>query len=285
MMREARKINARLRRLFNHYSFQVSVSSVLDGRLRGNIYVDDPEEPRTGLLMTTEGAFLAGDPENREFNADLSEYLENIIKTGKHPIDPRSDDLWFYIDSSEWETSFPQIFTSRVPFKVGRIHYSCFEPAYDWRRHIKEGYTMHRADRSLDTDSLSYPKDVWEWVGGRLDELLERGFGAALTKDDEAVSWSTADCASGDRCEIGIITTKEKRRKGFGSLTAAAALDTCLQLGFREVGWHCEAHNRGSIATAAKIGFKKKTDYYMWICKFDLEQHLKEKPIVEKYYS
>jgi len=48
MMREARKINVRLRRLFNHYSYQVSVSSVLDGGLRGKIYVDDPEEPRTG---------------------------------------------------------------------------------------------------------------------------------------------------------------------------------------------------------------------------------------------
>ena len=284
-MLEVRNTNTcTLRRLFSHYHYQVSVSSVLDGRLRGSVYVDDVEEPKTGLMMTTEGAFLAGDPENVEFNADLSEYLEDIIQTGRHPVVPKSDDLWFYIDSDEWKTSFPWIFTSRDPFKVGRIQYSCTEPAYDWRKIIEEGYAMHRADRTLDTDSLVYPKDVWEWVGDRLDELLERGFGAVLTKGDEVISWSNADCASGERCEIGIITTEKERRKGFGSLTATAALDFCFQSGFKEVGWHCEAHNWGSIATANKIGFKKKTDYYMWICKFDLEQHLKEKPLVEKYY-
>jgi RimJ/RimL family protein N-acetyltransferase len=285
LMLEVRNTDAcNLRQLFNHYHYQVAVSSVLDGRLQGIVYVDDMKEPKTGLMMTTEGTFLAGYPANEEFNADLSEYLEGIIQTGRHPIVPKTDDLWFYIDSDEWKTSFPQIFTSRDPFKVRRIHYSCIKPAYDWRKNIEEGYVMRRADRTLDTNSLYYPKDVWEWVGDRLDELLERGFGAVLTKGDEVISWSNADCASGERCEIGIITTEKERRKGFGSLTASAALDFCFRLGFKEVGWHCEAHNWGSMATANKIGFKKKTDYYMWICKFDLEQHLKEKPIVEKYY-
>lgn len=274
----------KLRALFSGYWYQVSVSSVLDGNLRGIVYVDDIKEPKTGMITTTEGTFLAGNPNNREFNAELSSYLENIIQTGRHPIVPKTDDLWFYIDSDEWIQSFKEIFKSRDPFKVGRIQYIYKGITSDWKKLIKEGYNIHHADRSLNVNSLIFPDDLWERFGDSLEELLERGFGAVLIRGDEVISWSSADCFSGERCEIGIFTTEKERRKGFGSLTSMAALEFCFERGFREVGWHCEAHNWASIATANKIGFRKMFDYYMWICKFDLEQHLKEKPIVEKYY-
>ncbi len=71
-----------------------------------------------------------------------------------------------------------------------------------------------------------------------------------MTYGDKVVCWCTADCASGDHCEIGIITTNGERRKGLGSLTVLAALDFCYKSGFSEVGWHSSAHNLGSIATA-----------------------------------
>jgi GNAT superfamily N-acetyltransferase len=284
-MIEVREKNLfKLRALFNSYFYQVSVSSVLDGNLRGIVYVDDINEPKTGMITTTEGTFLAGDSKNKEFNTELSSYLENIIHTGKHPIVPKSDDLWFYIDNAEWIKSFKEIFKSREPFKVGRIHYMCKEKKYDWRKLIKEGYRIHHADRSLNVHSLIFPDDLWERFRDVLEELLERGFGAVLTRGDEVISWCSADCFSGERCEIGIFTSEEERRMGFGSLTSMAALEFCFERGFREIGWHCEAHNWASIATANKIGFSKMVDYYMWICKFDYEQHLKEKKIVEKYY-
>lgn len=271
-------------RLFEKYHYQVSVSSVLEDTLSGIVFVDDLKTPKSGLLLSQEGAFIAGDSSNKEFNSKMSLYLEQIIHSGTHPIISDTDDLWFYIDDPKWEQEFHQIFTSRTPFKVGRQHYTQSLPAKNWRHLLQDGFQVFRADNELSIDTLNFPKDVWGWVEDDLNNYLESGFGAVLTQGKNLVSWSNADCASGDRCEIGIITTEGERRKGFGALTVLAALDFCYQSGFKTVGWHCEAHNWGSIATAKKVGFKKKTEYYAWVCKFDLEQHIKEKKIVEKYY-
>lgn len=274
----------RILNLFRKYDYQVSVKSTIQGKLKGELYVDDLKAPSSGVLLNPEGVFIAGNPTNHQFNQRLSDYLENIIHTGKHPTIEETDDLWFYLDDPQWQNSFPDIFKSRTPFKVGRINFNVKLPAMSWEDRLPKGYAVHKVDTSLDLDSLDFPDDVWDWIKHNVTEYLERGFGAVLTKGTKVISWSNADCAIKDRCEIGIITSENERRKGFGSLTVLAALDFCYQMGFREVGWHCEAHNWGSIATAEKVGFEKAREYYGWVCKFDLDVHVKEKAIVEKYY-
>jgi RimJ/RimL family protein N-acetyltransferase len=256
--------------LFKSYDYQVSVSSVLHVNLQGTVFVDDPSKPRTGIMMNPEGLFIAGNPENQAFNKQLHTYLEKLIKKGVPIRD--TDDLWFYIDRHQWENQFPRLFTSRTPFRVGRLHFSIKLPARDWRNLLPKGYQIYRADENLDCSAFYFPEDIREWVEGNLDEYLKRDFGAAMTYGDKVVCWCTADCASGDHCEIGIITTNGERRKGLGSLTVLAALDFCYKSGFSEVGWHSGAHNLGSIATAKKAGFKKQTEYYAWVCKGNNEQ-------------
>jgi RimJ/RimL family protein N-acetyltransferase len=260
--------------LFKEYDYQVSVLSVLHGNLRGTIFVDNPSKPKTGIMMNPEGLFIAGNPKLEAFNTQLHIYLDALIKKGAPLRD--TDDLWFYIDHHQWENQFPILFPSRSPFKVGRLHFSIQLPARDWRNLMPKGYQIHRADENFDCSELSFPEDVHEWVEGNMEEYLKRGFGAVLTCRDNVVSWCTADCSFKDSCEIGIITTKDERRKGLGSLTVLAALDFCYKSGFSEVGWHTGVCNLGSIATAKKVGFRKKTDYYAWVCKRDNGQQIKD---------
>lgn len=276
--------NPGIRGLFKNYSYQVSVSSVIDGSLEGKIFVDNIDDPRNGLMWNPEGVFVAGNSQNKEFNKWLSSVFEEIIESGVHPVETDSDDLMFYIDNHQWIDKFPVISKSRAPFKVGRHHYTLDLQGYQASTQPPDGYSIQRVDKSLDIDSLVFPKDVWEWVGHSLDVFMERGFGAVLTHEPNVISWCLADCYSGDLCELGIITTENERKKGFGSLTVKAALGFCKEAGFNEVGWHCEAHNFGSIGTALKLGFSKKTDYYAWFCKFDKETHERESEIVKKYY-
>jgi GNAT superfamily N-acetyltransferase len=268
--------------LFKEYHYQVSVASVLNGNLQGKIFVDDPLKPRSGLLVNPEGLFIAGNPKNQEFNIHLSKYMEDTIRNGAPIRD--TDDLWFYIDNPNWKNQFPHIFTSRTPFKVGRLHYTIKLPARKLSAKPPEGCQIQRADKFLDIPSLSFPDDIRDWVKDNLDDYLERGFGAVLTHKNKIISWCTADCAAIDRCEIGIITTADMRRKGFGSMTVNAALNYCHESGYTEVGWHCEEHNMGSIATAEKVGFEKKTEYYAWVCMKDPKEHIKEMKRAEKQY-
>ena len=85
---------------------------------------------------------------------------------------------------------------------------------------------------------------------------------------NQAVSWSIADCVSGNRCEIGIQTKHEFRRQGLATLTAAATVDFCLQSGIQQVGWHTSEDNIGSIRVAEKVGFERVRNYTWYLFKF-----------------
>jgi RimJ/RimL family protein N-acetyltransferase len=184
--------------------------------------------------------------------------------------------LFFHIDSDAWKPKFPLIFDIRPPLPTHRNHFICNEVSLDWKRYIPEGYTLHTVDSTLDVDSLLFPGDIRQWASHSLNDQIKRGFGMCLTRGNKVVVWINADCASGTDCEIGIITTLDYRMRGFGALTAAAAVDNCFSIGYTTVGWHCENHNYGSIAVAQKVGFVQERDYFHYICMFDEAVHLAE---------
>lgn len=227
-------------------------------------------------MATTEGWFLAGSPNNNEFNEGLQNLFHDMILKGKYysPINPEFlGELFFHIDSDDWKRKFPLIFDIRPPLPTHRNHFICNEVSFDWKRSIPEGYTLHSVDSTLDVNSIQFPEDIRQWVSHSLPDQIKRGFGMCLTHGNKVVVWINADCASGTDCEIGIITTLDCRMKGLGSLTAAAAVDNCFSIGYTTVGWHCENHNYGSIAVAQKIGFVKERDYFHYICMFDEAIH------------
>jgi GNAT superfamily N-acetyltransferase len=94
--------------------------------------------------------------------------------------------------------------------------------------------------------------------------------------DKRIVSWSIADCIGGNACEIGIHTHEDYRRQGLATLTAAAAVDYALSSGFRQVGWHCNEYNLGSIGVAEKVGFKLERKYFQYYACTNEAHHLEE---------
>lgn len=227
-------------------------------------------------MATTEGWFLAGNPENSEFNHGLRRLFHDMILKGEYysPVNPEFlEELFFHIDSDDWKSKFPIIFDIRPPLPTHRNHFICDRVTLEWQRHIPEGYTLHTVDSTLDIDSLHFPNDIKQWVSHSLHDQIMRGFGMCLTHDNKVVVWINADCASGTECEIGIITTQNYRMKGLGALTAAAAVDHCLSTGYSKVGWHSNNRNYGSIAVAKKVGFVKERDYFHYICMFDEAVH------------
>ncbi|MBX0331372.1 GNAT family N-acetyltransferase [Oscillochloris sp. ZM17-4] len=81
------------------------------------------------------------------------------------------------------------------------------------------------------------------------------GFGFALFDGSEPVSWCLADCAVDARCEIGIHTHPDYRRRGLATIVVAATIAHALAAGYDEVGWHCSEDNQGSQGVAEQVGF------------------------------
>lgn len=246
--------------LFRPLAYHLASAAVLDGTSRGRIFVDDPAHPRAAFMLSAEGCYLAGDPEDHAFNAGLNRAI-----IGERILGDEVSVLCIVVHPEDWRRRLGAILEPYPPVPMSRRHYVCRSPRYDWRADVPRGYTVHRIDRSLlDRRELRVPDHVTGWMAnnwGSIDGFLNGGFGFAIVAGNGVVSWSLTDCVSGDRCEIGIRTAPAHRRRGLATITAAAAVEHALSHDFSTVGWHCPEDNLGSIGTAEKVGFHRERDY------------------------
>lgn len=261
MIHELERANyERVRPLFEPLRYHLASAAVLDGKNPGRVLVDDPGRPRTAFMLSPEGSYLAGDPDNDAFNGALHEaiFSRQIIRESLRYIG-------LVVHPERWRGRLPTVFEPLIPVEEPRRHYVCRALGYDWRAHVPEGYALRPIDRELLEDPrVIIPDHVTGWMAhnwGSIDRFLEDGLGCVSLAGDEVVSWSLADCVSGDECEIGIRTAPAHRRRGLASVTAAAAVEQALAGGFSMVGWHCPEDNMGSIQTAERVGFERERDY------------------------
>jgi GNAT superfamily N-acetyltransferase len=248
----------RVRPLFRPLAYHLASAAVLDGTSSGRIFVDDPGQPRTAFMLSPEGCYLAGDPEDHAFNVALNRAI-----IGERVLGDEVNVLCVVVHPEGWHLE--TVLEPYPPVPMNRRHYVCRTLGYDWRDHVPPRYTVHRIDRSLlDRRELIVPDHVTGWMAnnwGSIDRFLRDGFGFAAVGRGELVSWSLSDCVSDDRCEIGIRTALAHRRRGLATVTAAAAVEHALSEGFSSVGWHCPDDNLGSIGTAENVGFQLECHY------------------------
>ncbi len=271
----------KVRPLFAGLDFQLSASAVLDGMNPGRVYVDDPAAPRCAFMVSPEGLYLVGDPDNAAFNGTL-----NAALFARQLFDEAREGHYFVVPDEAWGSSLVTIFHPRPPITLPRRHYLCTALAFDWQAALPEGFAVYPVDRALlDRPGLRTPDHVHGWMAanwGSREDFLARGFGA-VTVDESAnkvVSWSLADCVSvsgsGPAGEIGIHTDPAYRRRGLATITAAACVEAAFRRGLTVVGWQCNEDNLGSRATAERVGFRLNRRYtmaYMYLTEAD---HLAE---------
>jgi len=249
--------------LFRALEYHLTSAAVLDGNTPGKVFVDDPATPQTAFMFSPEGCYLAGNPANDAFNRALNEaiFAREIFGKEVHA-------LFFVYHPEGWQEQLAIVLDPRLPIEMGRRHYICRKLKYGWRANVPAGFTAHHVDEALlNRPGLKIPDHMHGWMEnnwGSTTDFLQRGFGFVTIHDEEVVSWSLADCISGDTCEIGIHTAEAFRRRGLATITAAAAVDYALSSGYAMVGWHCAEDNLGSIGTAEKVGFERERDYTMY---------------------
>jgi RimJ/RimL family protein N-acetyltransferase len=252
---------------------------MLDGTNPGWVYVDDTEEPTCAWMVNSEGFFLAGNPDNKEFNAWMEDWFEDYIRHGNTDWESETV-LLFDVSSDKWVSSFPEIFSLRPPQEVNRIHYLCSEVKVKWRELIPEGYAVHEIDESILSDvNLEVPDHLRFWIKmnwGTPEDYLKYGFGICVLHRKRIVSYSLADCVHGKDCEIGIQTLEPYRRRGLATIVAAANVELAFSKGFKVVGWHTHDYNQASQRTAEKVGFELERRYLQYECHRNEAAHIAE---------
>lgn len=255
---------ARVRPLVSELSgYNISIPALLDGINPGRVFVDAAAAPQAAFIETVEGFHLAGNPERVAFVEEVNAYLRRTY------LGEDRTSIYLCVDPSDWVEHLPALFAPRPVQTLARRHYACTELGYhDYAAQLPAGFRVRPIDDLLlDTPEMELSAHIRSWIAnnwGTRENYRARGFGFCVTEGQRVVSWSMADCTSGIRCEIGIHTHPDYRRRGLAAITTAAAVDYALTHGFAEVGWHYNADNSGSWKTAEKVGFYKTRDYVLY---------------------
>lgn len=188
--------------LIQDCSAELSVFTVLEGIMPGDVYVDSDQKPRSALIRTSETVVLAGTPYNTQFNefikANVLGYWEN-----------------FMFDTPDWETKIPEFHKNPFIRRYTRRHLTCNNLVYtNYRNDLRPGFTLKQIEpEKLAAEGLKNTDIVMKWVGnwGNFENFRQNAAGFIIHNDDTIVSWSVTDCVFGDKAAIGIVTDQDFR--------------------------------------------------------------------------
>ncbi len=260
----------KVRPLFKGLEWNLISVAVIERTCPGDIYVDNVETPETALIVSPEGYYLAGYEGNDEFNSELKKLFDDKIIPEKIKEGEENISLNYY--PAAWENRVEEILKDKFPVKVHGYYYTFNRLKTDWRKEVPPGFCMVQIDGELlRRTTLKNIDEVTDWTKktwNSTKDFLENGFGFCLVHNSTLVSWCLADCVSSTKCEIGIVTDEDYRRRGFATATVAATVEYCLQQGFTEIGWHTGTTNVGSYKTAEKVGFERVLEDEYYFCWF-----------------
>lgn len=231
---------------------EISVFSVINGIMPGEIYVNNIDNPTAALIKTCECNLIAGSTNNVFFNSEVSSKL----------------DFWEQLtpDTNEWMDIIPTIHKNRFIRKYKRRHYILPSDNFsEYNMALIDGFVIEKVDIGLLRES-SYENSekVLEWAENwGDDEIFEKyGTGYFIHNDKVIVSWSLSDCSFDNKIAIGIHTDERYRKKGFAEAAVSATIKDCIAKGYKTIEWLCVDSNKGSSRIAEKFGFKYNNEYY-----------------------
>jgi RimJ/RimL family protein N-acetyltransferase len=290
----------KVRPLFASLNYHLVIFSIIEGNSPGRVYVDDVDHPQSAFVWdkVEAGFYLAGREDNDAFNEALNKCILTEIAVEAKQFPSCIEFVMNYFPDT-WESKLNVVLRDTFPMKHYRQHFTLKQLKVDWKAQIPDGFVMTQVDEELLTRTqLKNIDHVTRWVRGNwqsVENFIKKGFGFCLLHENDIVSWCIADFVAGNDYEMGIHTDEDYLRRGFATLTAAAAVDYCLANGVENIGWHCWSSNVASAATAKKVGFEETIEhpvYHAWYNKFDnllvqgwfnLDQYKKYREAAEAY--
>ena len=242
----------RIKSLFDE-SIQPSLydQGILAGKYPGKVIADDPDHPRSAILIKDIWCHLIGDPDNISFNSALQHAL-----TEKQFIGEKTNVLFFMDPTEAWCNILNSLIENRDPIETPRYVYVATQ-GYQIQTPPPDECRLVFIDESISglVDG-ELPDDVQKVLKLRKgsDTPDEMGFGYAAIYGRTCAAWSVIDFIVGKVGEIRLVTDGRYRRRGLAFLTSAMTINYGLAHGLDQIDWDVAASNIGSIRTAQKLG-------------------------------
>ena len=193
------------------------------------------------------------------------------------------ESLMLFHSGGGWGEQIGAILPDKSPIAAARHYYRFRQPRYDWRNLLPAGFTLRevnaafltapRANRDALLDELCSERPSAE-------DFLARSFGLCPVAADEGAAsgeiagWCLSEYNTGDCCEVGIATLAPHQRRGLATATGLAFCELAHARDIRQIGWHCFAANRPSVATALKIGFELAAERQAYMAWYDEAENM-----------
>lgn len=256
---------ARVHSLFEEVTYHLAVVTVLAGNVPGRIYVDDPVNPETAILISFNKyrIYVSGSPKQNM----LGDIIHMLFT--ESPGDSYGF-LIYYNGSAAWKQTFEQLLKQQESFSGSRQFYRLREPSRQWNKPLPQNITIGQIDEAMVIDATLANRhllfDEIHAESPSLEHFFRQNFGFSAQDGHQLVAWCLAEYHYQSRYELGIETLEAYQHKGIATHLTSAVIKHAFSKGATEIGWHCWAANKPSIATALKAGFEKVLDYPVYFC-------------------
>ena len=238
-------------------------------KVMGEIYGDAQEDPTSAMALLGDFCFLAGEPDQ-----ELVLYAAGRCRTDFVIMVPQ-DGRWEAVIEACFADGAEALEGAKGPEgrlkKVSRYAIKKEPDIFDREKlqaivdGLPAGYVLAMIDEDLFTRCGKTPwcRDLVAQYDD-YDQYQRYGLGAVILEDGQVVSGASSYSSYLGGIEIEIDTREDRRRKGLALVCGAKLILECL-----ERGWYpsWDAHNRGSVALAEKLGYhfdRGYTAYEVW---------------------
>jgi GNAT superfamily N-acetyltransferase len=261
--------HASIRPLFRDLEHHLLVEAFFEGKLPANLFVDDTERPRAGLLAYNNRFLFGGDPNRADFNAALHHYFtEKVIPLRKAA---GSDGILLYYSPADWLPRLDEVFSGFETFQAPREYYQMTTPDPAPDIDLPAGFSLHLISPAFMESGIQGLEALREEMCSErtsVEDFLAHSFGICPVYENEIAGWCLSEYNTGGGCEIGIATLEPHQRQGLATQLTKAFLAEAARRGYTRIGWDCWKRNQPSAATARKAGFTLLEEYPAFVALF-----------------
>ncbi len=237
--------------------------AVINQKVKGQIYVDNAENPQTFYVIHPYGmSLLFGKSDNNEFNNQFRSYVFN--SSGK-----RIKDEWMQAYPNEWGSTIKKLFGETEPIVEyhKRTHFKFNKDKFYQNKQIFQNDSEVDKIQIRETSSADFnemrgtviPSMFWN----NSEDFITHSIGYSLFHENKLAAIAFGAYIEKNTLELGIETCEQYRGKHFAYKVCCALIDYCLENNYCPV-WACRSGNVGSYQLAQKLGFEAiyENSYY-----------------------
>lgn len=234
--------------LFNDWN-ETLIWSCLQGYM-GTAWADSSVNPKSAQIVIGDFCFFAGKPNERLVRNKPKEHHSNFI------IMVPENELWAKLIEQVYKESAAKVIRYAIKKEADvfdRIKLNKFIES------VSEDYDIKLIDKKIFdiTKENEWSTDFCSQFEN-FEKYSEKGLGVVALHNGELVSGASSYTVYEDGIEIEIDTREDYRRKGLALACAAKLILECLA---RKLYPSWDAHNKGSVALAQKLGYHFDKEY------------------------